>query len=209
MGQAKQRRTEIEQLKARGNRVKELGQVFTPFPLVKEMLDKIPSFDEPVQTLMWKTILEPSFGNGQFILGVIRKLMDAYAPQIGEDKIFRTNAAAFSHILEVQLYGFEIDPLQRAECIDRIIEMAVAYGITNKLSHKRFSTNNNLIVGNCLTADTDTCFIDNMKNWGPFNATTKHQLFAAIKYRLSAVSTPSYFNPADIDCLDLYMKKAA
>ena len=49
-------------------------EVFTPYVLVKKMCDKIPDED-------WsnpeKTFLEPSFGNGQFILYIIWKRINS------------------------------------------------------------------------------------------------------------------------------------
>jgi type I restriction-modification system DNA methylase subunit len=53
-------------------RVKATGEVFTPTPLVTEMLDKLPqsAFTDPT-----KTVLEPSCGDGQFLGEVlIRKI---------------------------------------------------------------------------------------------------------------------------------------
>ena len=54
------------------NRVKSTGEVFTPTPLVQEILDHLPpeSFTDPS-----KTFLDPSCGDGQFLSEVlIRKL---------------------------------------------------------------------------------------------------------------------------------------
>jgi hypothetical protein len=48
-------------------RVKELGEVFTPTPLVLEMLEKLPD-------TVWeedKTFLDPTVGNGQFLAAVL------------------------------------------------------------------------------------------------------------------------------------------
>ena len=56
------------------NRVKATGEVFTPSPLVNEILDKLdPSiFKDPS-----KTVLEPSCGDGQFLASVLyRKLQN-------------------------------------------------------------------------------------------------------------------------------------
>jgi len=54
------------------SRTKETGEVFTPTPLVQEMLDKLP---EEVFTNPTKTFLDPSCGDGQFLAEVlIRKL---------------------------------------------------------------------------------------------------------------------------------------
>lgn len=49
-------------------RVKQTAEVFTPTPLVQEMLDKLPQelFEDPT-----KTFLDPSCGDGQFLSEVI------------------------------------------------------------------------------------------------------------------------------------------
>jgi len=55
-------------------RVKATGEVFTPTPLVQEILDKIPieQFQDPA-----KTFLDPSCGDGQFLGEVlIRKMQN-------------------------------------------------------------------------------------------------------------------------------------
>lgn len=50
-------------------RVRDLGEVFTPDFLVEQMLDQFPSDAwEP-----YKNWLEPTCGNGQFIIGVLRR----------------------------------------------------------------------------------------------------------------------------------------
>jgi len=54
-------------------RVKETAEVFTPTPLVQEMLDNLPQelFEDPT-----KTFLDPSCGDGQFLSEVIIRKME-------------------------------------------------------------------------------------------------------------------------------------
>jgi type I restriction-modification system DNA methylase subunit len=54
-------------------RVKATGEVFTPTPLVQEILDKLPSevFTDPT-----KTFLDPSCGDGQFLGEVLIRKME-------------------------------------------------------------------------------------------------------------------------------------
>ena len=54
-------------------RVKETAEVFTPTPLVQEMLDKLPQelFEDPT-----KTFLDPSCGDGQFLSEVVIRKME-------------------------------------------------------------------------------------------------------------------------------------
>ena len=54
-------------------RVKSTGEVFTPTPLVQEMLEQIPveQFTDPT-----KTFLDPSCGDGQFLGEVLIRKME-------------------------------------------------------------------------------------------------------------------------------------
>jgi len=54
-------------------RVKATGEVFTPTPLVQEILDKLPieQFTDPT-----KTFLDPSCGDGQFLSEVLIRKME-------------------------------------------------------------------------------------------------------------------------------------
>jgi len=55
------------------NRVKATGEVFTPTPLVQEILDQLPQelFSDPT-----KTFLDPTCGDGQFLGEVIIRKME-------------------------------------------------------------------------------------------------------------------------------------
>lgn len=55
------------------NRVKATGEVFTPTPLVEEILDKIDRelFNDPT-----KTFLDPSCGDGQFLASVLYRKIE-------------------------------------------------------------------------------------------------------------------------------------
>lgn len=211
MGQAKNRKAEIAALKASGNRVKELGQVFTPFALVKEMLDALePTFKLPVQELKWKTFLEPSCGNGQFVLGIIRKLMDAYAPHWHE--FSRTKDGwelmALTHILEVQLFAVELDPVQHEACIARVKEMLESYG-QHQLANVQGGFNHNIICGNTLELDLGNAFFENMKHWKQmFIAKTAMHIQAAYKFKLGAIAIDGEFKPEERAFLNSLKKRA-
>lgn len=57
-----------EERKSRRKGIKSTQEFFTPYEIVKRMADKIPeeTWADPT-----KTFLEPSFGNGQFIIYII------------------------------------------------------------------------------------------------------------------------------------------
>lgn len=57
-------------------RVKETAEVFTPTPLVQEMLDKLEEQDSELFKNQTKTFLDPSCGDGQFLSEVIIRKME-------------------------------------------------------------------------------------------------------------------------------------
>jgi len=57
-------------------RIKQTGEVFTPTPLVNEILDKLP---EEVFTDPSKTFCDPACGDGQFLVEVLKRKLDGGA----------------------------------------------------------------------------------------------------------------------------------
>ena len=57
-------------------RVKETAEVFTPTPLVQEMLDKLEESDSELFTNPTKTFLDNSCGDGQFLSEVVIRKME-------------------------------------------------------------------------------------------------------------------------------------
>ena len=57
-------------------RVKETAEVFTPTPLVREMLDKLEDSDSELFLNPTKTFIDPSCGDGQFLSEVIIRKME-------------------------------------------------------------------------------------------------------------------------------------
>ena len=85
------------------SRVKATGEVFTPTPLVQEILDRLPAelFTDPT-----KTYLDPSCGDGQFLSEVlIRKVEN------GQD--FETALGT--------IYGVDLMPDNVKLCQDRLL----------------------------------------------------------------------------------------
>ena len=71
------------------NRVKATGEVFTPTPLVEEILDKMDPelFKDPT-----KTFLDPSCGDGQFLASVLyRKLQNGIDFETALSTIYGTD----------------------------------------------------------------------------------------------------------------------
>lgn len=120
-------------------RIKLLGEVFTPTPLVLDMLEKLPdSAWEPN-----KTFLDPTCGNGQFLAAILTIKM-----ALGHDK-----ETALSTI-----YGADIMEDNVIECIQRLYGNGL---ITKTNTPSDFQTNgiiamfthNDRLVKNIVQAD--------------------------------------------------------
>ncbi len=100
-------------LETRDNRKKQTAEIFTPLPLVDEILDKLPSetWEED------KTFCDPSAGNGNFLTEVYRyKVEKGHNPTLALETI----------------YGVELMPDNVAECKLRLMEQAQSYGVKNR-----------------------------------------------------------------------------
>lgn len=84
-------------------RIKASGEVFTPTPLVQEILDQLPTelFTDPT-----KTFLDPSCGDGQFLSEVIIRKME--------------NGSTFEQALSTT-YGVDLMPDNVQLCQDRLL----------------------------------------------------------------------------------------
>lgn len=84
-------------------RVKSTGEIFTPTPLVREMLDQI---DIKQFTDTTKTFLDPSCGDGQFLGEVLIRKME--------------NGSTFEQALST-VYGVDIMQDNVDQCRDRLL----------------------------------------------------------------------------------------
>jgi hypothetical protein len=82
---------------------KKLGQVWTPYELVCRLMDKC---DPETWTDSTKTMLEPTMGSGNIVIGMLYRRIVEYKMD---------PVAAISTI-----YGIEMDPATYEHCIDRI-----------------------------------------------------------------------------------------
>jgi type I restriction-modification system DNA methylase subunit len=71
----------IQRLVKSVERVRDLGEVFTPFATVRAMLDLIP--EEMWQTHPSATFLEPACGDGNFLVGVLERKLANVAQAYG------------------------------------------------------------------------------------------------------------------------------
>jgi hypothetical protein len=91
------------QLMRHPDRVKQLGEVFTPTELVLEILDQLP----PTVWLPGKTVLDPTVGNGQFLAAVL-----LIKQGLGHSNSLST------------IYGVDIMQDNVDECRQRLIDIA-------------------------------------------------------------------------------------
>jgi len=115
-------------------RRKKTSEDFTPDPLVNEMLDKLPS---DIWTDPSKTFVEPAAGNGNFVIAILRRKLDAGHPPL----------EAISTI-----YGVELMPDNVEEMKDRLlIELPSLTSKEEKIAKRII--NHNIVCHNSLTWD--------------------------------------------------------
>ena len=83
---------------------RQLGQFITPAPLAEQLLDEVELRPE-------LTILEPSFGDGAFVLPVLRRLIEQHAGSPAE---------RLAQSLARNLHGVELDQSLACRCLQRI-----------------------------------------------------------------------------------------
>ena len=127
-------------------------EFFTPSSLVSKMCDKIPSTDWLNPT---KTFLEPCFGNGNFLVEIIRRRIVEYSI---DWKIVLNN-----------LYGVELMPDNVQEAKDRIIELLKKLNIDFNEQEARDIMNHNLVCSDFFKWD--------FENWRPIPEAKSIELF--------------------------------
>ena len=123
-------------------------EFFTPSSLVSKMCDKIPSTDWSNPT---KTFLEPCFGNGNFLVEIIRRRIVDYSI---DWKIVLNN-----------LYGVELMSDNVQEAKDRIIELLKNLKIDFNEQEARDIMNHNLVCSDFFKWD--------FENWRPISEGSK------------------------------------
>lgn len=99
--------------------IKKKGQVFTPDYIVAEMLDKIGFCQDNV---FHKVILEPSFGDGQFLVAIITRI-------IQEGQKHNLSNLKILEIIKKNVIGFEIDKTFYDIAIEKIRRVLSTYKI--------------------------------------------------------------------------------
>ena len=147
-------------------RVKRFGEVFTPDKIVNDMLDLVDSnIDTSINKYISTTFLEPSCGDGQFLirilsrklemvktmplenrqLGLIKSLASIYAVDIQADNVVEAQMRMFKLATGEEITTFDLE-----NKINTIrIELGIEY--TEQLKNVIwFILRNNIVVGNTL-----------------------------------------------------------
>tara|TARA_R110001592_G_scaffold337910_1_gene624726 strand:- start:20 stop:472 length:453 start_codon:yes stop_codon:yes gene_type:complete len=122
-------------------RIKQTGEVFTPLHLVNNMLDKLPENQWSDQS---KTFIDPSCGNGNFLVEVVRRKIESGAQPL--QALMTT-------------YGVDIMPDNITECQQRLVRVAYELSgadsipVTFSLAVRR-----NIKLGDTLSFEIDDIF---------------------------------------------------
>jgi hypothetical protein len=164
-----------ERLVKSSERVRDLGEVFTPNVTVQEMLDLLPpSMWEPHSSA---TFLEPACGDGNFLIAILDRKLDQIARVHAQQKLpaGATTEAAQYHALEAlaSIYAVDIStdniiggtPGHEIGARSRLLTMFTEWNhevLTKKLTERSlvlraasWVVEHNLIVGNMLPLDTE------------------------------------------------------
>lgn len=101
------------------DKTKTEGQVFTPVGIVSMILDSVKYTGKTVLT---KSIMEPSFGKGVFLIEIVSRI-------IHEGKAEGKSAEEIRDIIQSQVYGIEKDEELYDEAISKLNELLTAYDI--------------------------------------------------------------------------------
>jgi hypothetical protein len=95
------------------------GEVFTPFTLIEEMVDKLPIelFEDPT-----KTFLDPCAGKGNFPIVLIERLFD------GLKDVITNEEERLRHIIENQIYMCEFQQ-ESAEFINDLFKFGKGFRV--------------------------------------------------------------------------------
>ncbi len=165
---------EPERLVKSSQRVRDLGEVFTPGKIVDDMLDLLPSALWDVHPS--KTFLEPSVGNGNFVSAILSRKLSVVDEAYRQKSLpaGTTHQAALFHALEAlsSIYGVDISeenviggtPGHEVACRPRLLEILKRWhqkilGMpigedSNFVRSAEWILAHNMIVGNMLERDS-------------------------------------------------------
>jgi len=92
-------------------RIDQTGEIFTPAELVEIILDQFPP---EIWADAKKTWLDPTCGDGNFLVAVQKRLMN------GLQDVISDSTTRHQHILENQLFGVDLMSDNVELCVDRL-----------------------------------------------------------------------------------------
>ena len=98
----------------KAQRIRQYGEVFTPLPTVREMLDTLEK-ENPAIFDPERTFLEPACGDGAFVVEILRR------------KFERCRRPGDYRVALESVYGFEIQADNVASCIRNVTELCYHY----------------------------------------------------------------------------------
>ncbi|MGF0130582.1 SAM-dependent DNA methyltransferase [Dietzia cinnamea] len=146
---------EVECLVKSRERVKAYGEVFTPQAMVQQMLDLVSTELERGPGFVDKTFLEPSAGDGNFLIAILRRKLAAIEKRYPSDQWPTESLFALASI-----YGIELLPdnhaLAKAGMLAEFAAFHQRLGIkcterTNLWRSATFIADTNIRQGNTLT----------------------------------------------------------
>ncbi|MEG1582264.1 MAG: N-6 DNA methylase, partial [Clostridia bacterium] len=103
------------------NKVKNLGQIYTPTHIVNDMLDII---DYQGKKILQKHIIVNSCGDGAFLEIIIDRYIKAYKEK-------HNSLIGIEKELEIYIHGIEIDKGEYLKCINNLSQQVFLRGLSN------------------------------------------------------------------------------
>lgn len=148
----------VDQLVKSRERVKTYGEVFTPSPMVNQMLDLVGEELENGPDFVDKTFFEPAAGDGNFLVAILRRKLHAIERRCSAADIPMESLHAIASIYGVELLE---DNHREAKAIllSEFLNFHRSRDITclpdtHLYRSANFLIDTNIVVGNTLTART-------------------------------------------------------
>lgn len=109
-------------------RVKNLGEVFTPEKYIHQMLDLL---DKSIWPDINKIFFEPTCGHGNFVLAVLQRRLDAFYKKAFRDKIKNPTTYAITASLNT-IYAIDIKVDNIFECRQRVLNQILDFYLTTQ-----------------------------------------------------------------------------
>lgn len=147
-----------EQVVKSRDRVKAYGEVFTPKYMVEQMLDLVSEDLETGPDFVDTTFLEPSAGDGNFLVAILRRKLAAIERRLPPDQWRQESLFALASIYGIELLEDNHQEAKAAmltEFVGRLHVHDIPVGPdTDLYQAAEFLIRTNIVRGNTLTAQT-------------------------------------------------------